>query len=134
MIEDNDYFLDIDPDDNHFNTFYRSLELADQSNYSSVSNFNSNHSNQNSFFSICNYNIRSFNCNYDYFLAFLNTLEFKFSMFILTETRFASGCGRSIEGYDGYHICRVNGRGGGVSIFCDNALVCRSIDELSFVN
>ena len=51
---------EIDPDDNLFNNYYRSMGNSDQSKYYSLRNFNETFSDIQCNLAICNYNIRSF--------------------------------------------------------------------------
>ena len=83
---------------------------------------------------LCNYNIRSFNKNFDNFEGFLHSVSNEFNLIVLTETRFGAGQGRDIVGYSGYHTGRVGGGGGGVSVFSDHLLHTSHLSRLSFVN
>ena len=61
-------------------------------------------------------------------------MNYKFSLIILTETRFCAGNGLYIDGYKGWHSGRDLGGGGGVSLFCDSGISAYQITNLSFVN
>ena len=127
-------FQDVDPDDNLFNNCYRSMEAENQSKYYSVSNFIESFGFTDRRFSICNYNIRSFNANYDDFCSLLVSLQYSFSVIALTETRFCSVNGVDIEGYSGWHCGRSSGVGGGVSVYCDSKLRDQQLANFSFVS
>ena len=128
-----DTFNDFDPDDRLFNCYHESFgDMC--SNYYSVSNFNHSFTDLNNDLTLCNYNIRSFNVNFDNFEGFLHALRCKLNLIVLTETRFSAGYGRDIGGYSGHHVGRVGGAGGGVSVYSDPLLRANKIDHLSFVN
>ena len=80
---------------------------------------------------ILNYNIRSFNANFDSFLPIVE--QAKPYVLILTETWFTENYHPSILNFNAFHSIRPN-RSGGVSIFIINELNSRKIDELSYVN
>ena len=128
-----DNFDDHDPDDDLFNNYYLSVRGI-CSNYYSLRNFNDTFTELDGDFTLCNYNIRSFLANYGNFEGFLEALDNKFNVIILTETRFAAGCGREMIGYTGHHVGRVGGSGGGVSIYCDALLHADTIAHCSYVS
>ena len=66
---------------------------------------------------VLNFNIRSFNCNYDEFSVFVHDLNLQPDIIILTETWFTVSNQSCIEGYVGHHCVRENRSGGGVSVF-----------------
>ena len=87
-----------------------------------VDSFNHEISNSHSIF-VLNFNIRSFNRNFDEFSTFLGELKFLPDILILTETWFSGDSCGHIEGFSGFHCTREGGRiGGGVSIFIKNSL------------
>lgn len=133
-MNDQDFMPEIDPEANLLNNLYAQLQTDNQSNYFSVCDFNSVFRENRNSFAVCNYNIRSFNANNDMFFSFLHSLNIKFDVIALTETRFACGSGLSVEGLAGHHSGRVNGGGGGVSVYCSLGLPIKKIEELSFVN
>jgi len=77
-------------------------------------------------------NIRSFNANYDYFSAFLDSLHLRPSIIILTETWHSDSSCSEIEGYNGYHVHRDGRVGGGVSVYVDGRFGSSMMSELSF--
>ena len=90
---------------------------------------------------ILNFNIRSFNSNIDEFYLFINELNLKPDIVVLTETWFAEQSTANLEGYYGYHCTRLQGHlGGGVSIYIKMAInpkviiqdVC-SLPEIEFL-
>ena len=124
----------IDPDNNLLNNYFRSLSQSQQSNYYSVDDFNLSFSDIANNLVICNYNIRSFNCNQELFFTFLLSLRVRFNIVALTETRFDGEEGVGIEGFNGYHCGRSGGGGGGVSIYCSDELSVRKVEHLSYCN
>lgn len=136
MIEKNEILLNIDPDDNFFNAVSGCIDIENQSNYYTIENFNSvfSASSSSNYFSICNYNIRSFNANFDCFNLFLDTLAMKFDIIVLTETRFTGDTIANIDDYCGHHSVRLEGGGGGVSLYYCNNILVNKIDGLSYVN
>ena len=75
-------------------------------------------------------NIRSFNRNSEYFLNFIDSLDFKVDVIMLTETWFSDIYCGDMEGYYGYHTFRTNGMGGGVSIYVRGGIrSCLNVDR-----
>ena len=92
-----------------------------------VDTFNDNIQLSNSIF-FMNYNIRSFNSNFNEFSIFLSDLKTPPDVITLTETWFMGNNSDSIDGYHGYHCSRnpeTSGNGGGVSIFIRKTLKCK---------
>jgi hypothetical protein len=116
----------IDPDNNfHSNipcTYYNS-EL-----------FNDEFANLEDKFVIIHQNIRSFNCNIDEFTVFLGTLCVDVDVIILCETWLNKGNVGDIGGFRGYHSCREDKRGGGVSIFVSEKLKSKYNFDLTYVS
>ena len=127
-------FVDIDPDNNLINNLYETLDGVTQSGYFTIDQFNSNFNNKSGNLSLCNFNIRSFRANYDSFSYLLDSLTTNFSILTLTETRFSGNSGEVIERYCGFHCGRVNGGGGGVSVYCEPSLTCNMINHLTLVS
>jgi len=84
-------------------------------------------------FSIFHHNIRSFAKIFDELSAFLGGLESKFHVFVFTETWFAIDTVIDIEGYTGYHTCRPDRSGGGVSIYVDNHFTSSPLPVLTLI-
>ena len=123
-----------DLSDGCLNEAFQSVDLPIQSEYYSISSFMSIFRRNTNHFSLCNYNIRSFNANFDEFSVFLKALEYDFDLLTLTETRFAGGCGFDIDNYKGWHCMRALGGGGGVSIYCNSSLSSNQLTDLSFID
>lgn len=88
----------------------------------SIENFNNEFKNKNGLL-ILNFNIRSFNSNFDEFSEFLTNLNIRPDILVLTETWFNENQVGDIDGFQGYHCTRSTGcRGGGVSIFINASL------------
>ena len=88
------------------------------------------------FFSLLNYNIRSFFTNYDHFVAMLESLEYVPSVITLSETwltrsdfNFAN-----IDGYEAAHTLRLTGKSGGISVFYKPTLNAQVLDDFSISN
>lgn len=107
------------------NDFYNSINGPLLSDYFSVDNFNKSFSDLASSFSLCNYNVRSFNSNHELFFGFLQTLKLKFNLVILTETRFSMKEGLDFGSFSGHHSGRAGGGGGGVSVYFSDQLICK---------
>lgn len=71
-------------------------------------------------FNLINYNVRSFHSNGDQFQCLINSIKPSNPIIVLTETWNNTDnvvlC--NIDGFQCFHTYRVDGRGGGVSIFC----------------
>lgn len=81
---------------------------------------------------IVHQNIRSFNCNFDEFSIYLNTLNVHVDVVILSETWFGVDGVQSVVGYRDYHSCRTDKRGGGVSLYVSNHLKSKINSDLTF--
>ena len=107
----NSTFDQIDPDN-----FYN---IQDESKYFTINDYNNIKFDPKTFFSLLNYNIRSFNANNESFFTFVHSLNYSFDCIVLTEswnnTQVINNC--LIPNYLGFHTYRQNSRGGGVSIF-----------------
>ena len=86
--------------------------------YYSIEDFNQKFKPNKKFF-LLNFNIRSFNSNFDDFACFVSQLAIQPDAIVLTETWFTGQFSSSITGYTGYH-CNRNfdclNAGGGISI------------------
>ena len=71
-MSDNSFMVD-DLNDDCLNDYCQSLGVAQQSKYYSVKSFMNIFKNNSGYFSLCNYNIRSFNANFDEFSVFLES-------------------------------------------------------------
>jgi len=84
-------------------------------------------------FSVLHFNIRSFNSNPDELFAFLDQLNVRPSVVVLTETWFSPAYSVDIEGYCAYHVYREVRRGGGVTVYVRKDYVSRLIQRLTYV-
>ena len=133
MNENVQYLDGLDPEANFFNNYFKSVDVQYQSNYFTVDSFNELCENSDKNFSICNYNIRSFNANNEEFSALLNSLSIDFDVIILTETRFRADVGLNMSGYNGHHSSRIVGGGGGVSVYCRSNLLVIGYPRLTLI-
>ena len=77
---------------------------------------------------IINFNIRSFNSNFDQFAVFLDELERAPDLIILTETWNSDDKNAKINGFKSFHCNRsFDMRGGGVSIYVNKKLNVKAI-------
>ena len=77
---------------------------------------------------IINFNIRSFNANFDQFAVFLDELERAPDLIILTETWNSDDKNAKINGFKSFHCNRsFDMRGGGVSIYVNKKLNAKAI-------
>ena len=105
MMNDN-YLSELDPDENLLNEIYNSFHSTSPSDYFTVEKFNQVTSANENSLSMCNFNIRSYQANSETFFDFISALKMKFSIFVLTETRFSGSDGSQIDDYNGYHSGR----------------------------
>lgn len=98
MVVGEDILEQIDPDNHLINNFCNQVNSDYQSDYHTIEQFNERFLDHNQFFSLCNYNIRSFNANYDGFYALLSSITPKFCIIVLTETRFSESLTGNISG------------------------------------
>ena len=108
--DDNNFFSVIDPDANYFDlSSYQSAPV--NSNYISVSDFKEL-MDSSSGFTCLNYNIRSFNKNFDTFFCLFEQRKQFPDVLVLTETWFDVDSFRNIPGYQGFHAVREGVRSG----------------------
>lgn len=86
MTVHSNFLDDVDPDDNHINGFYQSVNSEQLSKYFSIDSFNRTFEGTSQCLAICNYNVRSFNRNNERFFSFILCLKVKFNVVVLTET------------------------------------------------
>ena len=86
--------------------------------------------------SILTYNIRSFFANGSTFQSWLDSLNFQHDVIILTETWCSNNTYNlcNLSDYEGYHIFRDQGRGGGVTVFVRNNIYSFKISSLDICN
>ena len=123
----------MDPDNNFLNNLFGTTDSNEQSPYFTVEQLNKLDDSPRSF-SVINVNIRSYRYHIDEYLAFLQSLTLEFKVLVFTESWLNSDDSITpINCYIGYHTFR-EGRGGGVSVFCDQSYSSEKINRLSFVN
>ena len=82
-------------------------------------------------FSLCNFNIGSYQANSETFFDVISILKNTIKIFVLTETRFSGSDGCPIEQHNGYHSGRSQGGGDGVSVYCHDWLSVKKVKHLS---
>ena len=110
------------------------VDAPNQSQYYTADQFNQSYSGTLQSLSVCNYNIRNFNANYDFFQPFFQSLQVNFNIIVLTETWFTSGRERTIDGFKGFHSARTLGGGGGVSVYCGGDLDSRILSRFTVLS
>ena len=131
-----DYFLNFDPDVNILNNAFNSDVSQPHSEYFTVDQFNSVYSQYSCGFSILNFNIRSYNRNFDNFSCFLGSLNKLPDVFSLSETwlNTDSLLPSNYQNYKVFNTVRFSGRGGGVSVFVDKSYCAYKVQNLSLIN
>ena len=90
---------------------------------------------------VMNFNIRSFNKNFDEFSTYISQLKFLPDVIIITETWFTGVNFGKISGYKGFHCTRSMERiGGGVSVYVSNSMTaktvmldCESLPDIEYI-
>ena len=136
--EDDNAFIDIDADLNHFQTLYPDLYNENQSQYYDLDKFNSINFQSNTDLAIIHINARSICSNFDQFCALFTILKHKFDIICISETWLdESLCNLyNFEDYHAYHSHRST-RGGGSSIYVRNIFQCSVINtnfNIEFAN
>ena len=129
--QSDEHITDFDPDLNFYD------QITEGNSLNSCRYYNINEIN-NCFYEnikslkIVNYNVRSFNANFEQFYAIFTKVNP--DILILCETWFNDYCMSEVENYFSYHIVRTssNGRGGGVSIYIRNGIHSELLPDLSF--
>ena len=135
-MANHNFIQHIDPDENFFNSFIRDQNSNINSEYFTIEKFNSTFSFHPSTFSFLNFNIRSYNKNFDYFDCFMNSLYERPDAFAMCETWHSSDSflPNFYENYEIFHTVRTDGRGGGVSVYVDQKYIPSLIPHLSICN
>ena len=124
-----DMLNNLDPDIN-YDFFNQSSNMC---NYFSINNYLTSLESRSNL-SIINYNIRSFNRNFDSFFGTFSK-ECPPCVLNLTETRFSAENCVSIGGYNAHHVTRNRETpSGGVSIYVASNINSSKIESLSYVN
>lgn len=106
--------------------------MDNQCSYYEVDKFG-DHLESDSGLVVFNFNIRSFNKNFDNFSMMCSELKCNIDVIVLTETWFTDGLCGEIDGYHGHHTFRSDRIGGGVSIFVRIGISSAKIAETSLV-
>ena len=132
MVDIANPLIDIDPDQNYFNSIYPDF-FENNSKYFRVDEIHSKILLKNTSHTIFNYNVRSFRSNSDCFLSLFpeNRLP---QVFTFTETWFTKNYVDSILGYTSYHTVRNDSRSGGVSVFILDSINSQQLLDLSICN
>ena len=133
MTDPDDFYSFVDPDSNYFDGLFDSLATSQQSNYVSVSEYNTAMSNSDSI-SFMAYNIRSFKANSNTFFPIFHNFNSYPDVFCLSETWFQDALTEDIPGFVSYHTVRVEGRSGGVSVFVKEYLKSRLLPNFCLSN
>ena len=132
-MNNNTPFVSIDPDENYFDAFDSStLNICKYFSYKEYHDFF--HDKDNNYFSIVNYNIRSFLANKETMFGIFDSLDSYPDILILTETWFTEVNIQNILGYKGFHTVRKNRRSGGVSVYVRNCISAEMKISSSFEN
>ena len=125
---------DIDADINHFDQIYPSLQNSRRNQYYDTEKFNRLVSDQGRRdFSVMHLNINSVRANGDSLLSFLSTLNHKFDIICLTETRLGDleQADAVFQNYTSYYSNRLNRRGGGAAIFILTSITSEPMTNLT---
>ena len=117
----------IDPDLNYFSEL-QNINCNRMTVNEAINCFNSDRN----LFNVLNYNIRSFYSNSQNFLPLLD--DTRVHALILTETWFTDTYQNSIVNFKSYHTIRSNQQSGGVSVYIDDSMKSRIIQDLSYCN
>lgn len=82
---------------------------------------------------VFHHNVRSFNRNFDALSLLLGEISYSIDVIILSETWFVDMLCSEVDGYCGYHVCRTEKGGGGVSIYVRLGLQCRPLLDYNTV-
>ena len=128
----NGFFSNLDPEENYFDQLFPSIGSSEQSKYYTLSEFNLLMSQNQLPTTILTYNIRSFNCNSNYFFASFENNSLP-EILVFSETWFNNSNVTEIPGYKSFHTFRT-GRSGGVSIFVKNNFLSHKLEEISYAS
>ena len=124
--------FDLDVDLNYFNEQYPNLGREDQSKYYDLKELKSNMKDESIDLAILNLNVRSVLSKIDEFTALLHMMGCKFDVICLTETWLSEPVQNlaNIMSFNAYHRVRDGRRGGGIAIYVNEQINCRSLDDL----
>ena len=129
-----DFDREIDADINHFDQIYRSLQNSRINQYYDTESFNGLVSNFNQRdFSVMHLNIKSIKANGDSLLSFVSTLNYKFDIVCVTETRLhdLEQANAVFQNYTSYKSNRVNRPRGGAVVFILTSIICELMTNLT---
>ena len=121
----------LDPDENHFHDCYDSLN-DNICKYYTVSDFIRKMSVNKKGLSMINFNVRSFNANFDSFISIFDDFETTPDVLVLTETWFRDNSLKEIPYFHDFHTNRELRHSGGVSVYVKEVYESKSINHLSF--
>ena len=102
--------------------------------YYSIEQYLALTNNNDNYFSLINYNVRSFSRNFDTFFGCFESGTLPCG-FALTETRFTANKTSDIPNYNGFHTTRIcHTPSGGISVFIRKDFRSNKIDSLSYSN
>ena len=125
------FFDNVDPDLNCNSNLTN--ENYTNSSYYSINEFRDMLKSEEGGLKILNYNIRSFNANFDSFISIFEKDNLP-EIVALTETWFSQGNTRDLKSFSCYHVYRTDQRSGGVSVYVSTRLKSKIIPELSFIS
>ena len=132
-FESNEFLGEIDPDVHYFDPLDYELSSSDTSNYFSVADF-TEFMDSSPGFTCLNYNIRSFNKNFDNFFCIFGKFKNLPDVLVLTETWFELDSLKYIPGYRGYHEVREGVRSGGVSVYVAEHISASVLPQFTYVD
>ena len=123
----------IDPDENYFQV-NDEFNSNFRSQYITIDEYNSIMNSSEQYFTIYNYNIRSYFSNStSFFSSFVDETSFP-DIYVLSETWFRRDNTMNIQGYKSYHTVRESRRSGGVSVYVDSKYFSSQIGNYSYAN
>ena len=125
--------IQIDPDINFLEAMADS-NYFNHSNFYDINEFNDHFTETPNDLFFLSLNIRSFNANIDEFRVFISHLNVTPKVLVVTETWFSHDTCQNLPGYNSFHSTRLSGRGGGVSVYVKENILCKSLPELCVCN
>jgi len=127
--EESFLLLDLDPDDNFINQIYPG-NCSFGSMYYSLDKLSDEMS--QSKITVVNFNIRSFNKNFEAFQSSLVSAGVSPEILVLSETWLTEPV--DMEGYSSFHCFRLGRRSGGISVFVSKSYQCCELSEFTMSN
>ena len=121
-----DFEYNVDPENHVFNTINATCAYYTEEQFRDTVDLHNT-------FSLIHFNCRSLYKSFTPINDFLNTLKGEIKIIALSETWIDAerGCDFHIDGYELYHTNRSNKKSGGVALFVDNTLKCKSVDFMT---